>query len=176
MGVTVDDGASTTSGIIATSQSQNNNFWVESFYEKSVDILVLVYVDDCIILSRDTRSIDFYKLSEAWIREFCFCRWRLNRAVYWRRIWRIRWQKWFCNDSTIPNSAYPGCSSNRYEDDQFLTNPSHRTLTFQGWWGAAQETWLEVQDINRNAGIRTRHDQTWYFNGNTAMCLFQQLS
>ena len=40
-----------------SSIASTNKFWVNDFLESSSDIIVLVYVDDCIILSRDKRSI-----------------------------------------------------------------------------------------------------------------------
>ena len=40
--------------------SNSDNFWIKSFLHKSSDVLILVYVDDCIILSRDQKSIDMF--------------------------------------------------------------------------------------------------------------------
>ena len=44
--------------VIKSNTSNSDNFWIKNFLHKSSDILVLVYVDDCIILSRDQKSID----------------------------------------------------------------------------------------------------------------------
>ena len=40
--------------------SNSDNFWIKNFLHKSSDILVRVYVDDCIILSRYQKSIDMF--------------------------------------------------------------------------------------------------------------------
>ena len=45
---------------IKSNTSNSYNFWIKNFLHKSSDILVLVYVDDCIILSRDQKSIDMF--------------------------------------------------------------------------------------------------------------------
>ena len=36
------------------------NIWIKNVLQKSSDILVLVYVDDCIILNLDQKSIDMF--------------------------------------------------------------------------------------------------------------------
>ena len=46
--------------VIKSNTSNSDNFWIKNFLHKSSDILVLVYVDNCIILSRDQKSIDIF--------------------------------------------------------------------------------------------------------------------
>jgi len=46
--------------VIESNTSNSDNFWIKSFLHKSSDVLVLVYVDDCIVLSRDQTSIDMF--------------------------------------------------------------------------------------------------------------------
>ena len=43
-----------------TSIARTDNIWIKNFIESSSDIIVLVYVDDCIILSRDKKSIESF--------------------------------------------------------------------------------------------------------------------
>ena len=46
--------------VIKLNTSSSDNFWINIFLHKSSDILVFVYVDDCIILSRYQKSIDMF--------------------------------------------------------------------------------------------------------------------
>ena len=52
--------------------ASTNNFWVKNFIESSSDIIVLVSVENCIILSRDKKSIyRFHLYFKAWNRTVC---------------------------------------------------------------------------------------------------------
>ena len=46
--------------MIKSNTLNSDNFWINNFLHKSSDILVLVYVDDCIILSLDQKSIGMF--------------------------------------------------------------------------------------------------------------------
>ena len=46
--------------VIKSNTSNSENFWIKNFLHKSSDILVLVFVDNCIILSRYKKSIDMF--------------------------------------------------------------------------------------------------------------------
>ena len=46
--------------VIKSNTSKSDNLWMKNFLHKSSDILVLLYVDDYIILSRDQKSIDMF--------------------------------------------------------------------------------------------------------------------
>ena len=46
--------------MIKSNTSNSDNLWTKNFLHKSSDILVLVYVDYCIILSRDQKLIDMF--------------------------------------------------------------------------------------------------------------------
>ena len=56
------DSASDIAGgtVIKSNTSNSDNFWIKEFLHKSSDILVLVYVDKCIIISRYQKSIDMF--------------------------------------------------------------------------------------------------------------------
>ena len=38
----------------------SGNYWIDHFLNRSSDVIILVYVDDCIILSRNKQSIDMF--------------------------------------------------------------------------------------------------------------------
>ena len=46
--------------VIKSNTLNSENFWIKNFLHKSLDVLVLVYVGDCIILSQDQKSIDMF--------------------------------------------------------------------------------------------------------------------
>ena len=46
--------------VIKSNTSNSDNFWIKNFLYKSSDILVVVYVEDCIILSRYQKSINMF--------------------------------------------------------------------------------------------------------------------